>query len=185
MTVSAADRYIFLDVDGNLNSLRTLIAFGDYLPQSLDPVAVALVNTLCDELQRAGYVPKVVISSTWRRAHPDISWWQDLLGREGSALHVEGMLPVSTDTEQRGKLIEDYLDALDAPYAVWVALDDRSIGDAYADRRVGVDPAIGLTHDNINEAFQLLTSEDLLPASLDHVNKWAGMRLWNRRKGKA
>lgn len=62
-------KVIFLDIDGVLNSNRTIHAFGG-MPQSLkpkefkkfDPVAIALVKRLCRE---AG--AKVVISSSWRK----------------------------------------------------------------------------------------------------------------------
>lgn len=68
-------KVLFLDVDGVLNSTRTLVAFNGY-PQGLydahlamfDQVALGLVRGLCRQAD-----VKVVISSAWRK---DFTWQQ-------------------------------------------------------------------------------------------------------------
>lgn len=51
---------VFLDIDGVLNNLGTVAAFGNP-SKHLDPVSVALVDKLCREGEA-----DVVVSSSWR-----------------------------------------------------------------------------------------------------------------------
>ena len=55
-------KIVFLDIDGVLCSPRAALALGDEgIVRRLDPVAVAMVNDICDKTGA-----KIVISSTWR-----------------------------------------------------------------------------------------------------------------------
>jgi len=53
-------KIIFLDIDGVLNSLRSVIALGN-CSKHFDPVAVGLIDKLCEDADA-----NVVISSSWR-----------------------------------------------------------------------------------------------------------------------
>ena len=60
-TNAALDKVIlFLDIDGVLNSLGSVLALGDP-SHHLDPVSVGLMARLCQETDA-----KIVVSSTWR-----------------------------------------------------------------------------------------------------------------------
>lgn len=96
-------KVVFLDIDGVLNSHRTVYAFGDFphgtKPDAValfDQVAVAMVRNLC---RAAGAV--VVLSSSWRKLHR----WADV----GAALG----LPIIDATPSlgtiRGAEIADWL----------------------------------------------------------------------------
>lgn len=65
-------KIIFLDIDGVVNSLRTVMAYGGY-PHNLgedlelfDGVALQMIRNLCEE-----HDIKIVLSSTWR-LHDDL-----------------------------------------------------------------------------------------------------------------
>lgn len=55
-----SDRILFLDIDGVLNSLSSVLALGAP-SKCLDPVCIGLLARLCKETDA-----KIVVSSTWR-----------------------------------------------------------------------------------------------------------------------
>lgn len=60
-------KVIFLDIDGVLNSIDTMLAFPDKphpRSEELDQVSVNLIKRLCTETNA-----KIVISSTWRKLY--------------------------------------------------------------------------------------------------------------------
>lgn len=119
-------KVVFLDIDGVLNSLRSLIAYEGYgnLPDRpyteddldqdiqqelmLDPVAIRLLNRLCRDTGA-----KVVISSSWRIGEPDHSNFRRMftayLGKENH-IDVIGMIPDLWTGHTRGNEIEKWLD---------------------------------------------------------------------------
>jgi hypothetical protein len=109
-------KVIFLDVDGVLNSTRSFVAskYTDYIKsdvigptvfhnhQNHDPIAIGLVNKLCDNDDI-----KIVVSSTWR-----------LVGEEGvikdlRAMGITGDFATPAITIQltdiRGEEVNDWL----------------------------------------------------------------------------
>lgn len=55
-------KVIFLDIDGVLNSMSSVLAYQTY--RKLDEVSCRLINRLCER-----YDYKIVISSTWRKLY--------------------------------------------------------------------------------------------------------------------
>lgn len=67
---------VFLDIDGVLNSLSSVLALGAP-SKCLDPVCIGLLARLCKETDA-----KIVVSSTWRlgRTVPQLQYTLDQLG---------------------------------------------------------------------------------------------------------
>lgn len=172
--------FIFLDFDGVMVSRRSLIAFGDYKASSVDPVALMLVNTLCEMLDRAGYEPLIVISSDWRIAHPETLFWHKLFANCPSVV-MGGVTPHDGPAADRGSECKQYLNHRGRPDAKWVAFDDQPLG-SLDHKRVQVDPSIGITHEDIDTAFHKLTNTKLLPEEFDFLGKWQQLKAWAKRR---
>lgn len=147
---------IFLDVDGVLNGFRSLVAFGGYRAEHLDPVAIRLVNRLCVEVGKAGYRPEVVISSTWRMNFPNLAWWGDLwASHEAGAISTVGM--TDTDSGKRGEQVARWM-AANGAGAPFVCIDDDSDflpGQPLV--KTSFESGLGVGH--IASAFEVLTGQ--------------------------
>ncbi len=174
--------YIFLDVDGVLNSLRTCVAFGGYKTEHLDPTAIKLVDHLCRAFTKAGLAPKVVISSTWRMKYPDPQWWAVLFAHHGCDVTFVGITPDIHDIEpnRRGREILAWMTA-NAPGAAYVCLDDDS--DFLPDQPLALTSHIwGLGLDEIDHAYHLVTGDRLFMSTLRTDTKWKALRAVARER---
>lgn len=164
---------IFLDVDGVLNSLRSCVALGGYKATQLDPVAIGLLEFLCDCLASAGRSPEVVISSTWRKKHRDLSWWNDLFARHGALnVRVVGFTPDLGGP--RGREVAAWI-ADNAPGVPFVCLDDDS--DFEPGQPLILTAHVGGLHlGDVDEAFRILTGDRLFPEGLADAGKWRALR---------
>lgn len=169
MSNSANKVYIFLDMDGVCNSMRSLLVFRSYAPSvsKLDPIAVGLVDRLVHELREARgnrLDPCVVISSTWRITYRNVQWWRMNFPR----WNVVGLTNERGYVNcARGRQVQDWINE-NAPNAPYVCIDDDS--DFLPDQNlVRVDPMIGLTVADIDKAFTLLTGRrcDAFPRLID------------------
>jgi hypothetical protein len=141
-------KVIFLDIDGVLNSSRTVIAYLSY--DVLDPIAVGLLYQLC-------YVTdaKIVISSTLR-LHHDIPYFNEMLQKqfhwEGSP--VIGVTPNldGTGYGHRGSEIQEYLNQ-HPEIEQYVIFDDDNIDIVDFDSFVHVDREHGLSKANFKQAL--------------------------------
>lgn len=165
--------YIFLDVDGVLNSLRTCVAYGSYRAERLDGTAIRLVDHLCASLARAGWRPRIVLSSTWRLKHPDMTWWEDLFGSHGcGATEFCGATDDFRDIEpnRRGREVAAWM-AKNAPGEAYVCLDDDS--DFLPGQPLVLTSHIwGLGCDEIDDAYHLITGQRLFMSTLRTDSKW-------------
>lgn len=164
---------IFLDVDGVLNSIRSMIAYQS--GREFDAVAVRLLDRLCIKLTDAGKSPEVVISSTWRILHPRIRWWTDLWAHYGCiAIRTVGMTPDFGDNEpnRRGREVLKWMQTNGAgdPY---VCLDDDS-DFLPGQPLVLIDHSFGLQVAHINEAFRVLTGPEMESAAPAEMNRRRG-----------
>lgn len=151
---------IFLDVDGVLNSLRSMIAYHGAGEKALDAVAIRLLDRLCVALTDAGYAPEIIISSTWRLMRPRIRWWTDLWAHHGCiATRTTGMTPSLSDNDpyRRGREIQQWLRA-EGGCAPYVCLDDDT-DFLPGQPLVWVDPDYGLSADHLADAYSLITGE--------------------------
>lgn len=133
-----------------------------------------MLEFLCDNLASSGREPRVVISSTWRKKHREVAWWNELFARHNAHnVRVVGMTPDLGGP--RGKEVDTWL-AEAAPGAPHVIFDDDSDFDAHhpliLTRHVG-----GLHLDDIDEAFRKLTGKRLFDERLESVGKWKSLRM--------
>lgn len=151
-TPDLTQRILFLDIDGVLNSDRTMTAFGGY-PHSFgaldmtrfDSVALALVRRLCRETGCS-----VVLSSDWRyscTAHE---------AAKGLDLPIMGITPMDV-TGTRAMEIEAWLAAHPDVFAYAVVDDIRDIEDLHGERWILTDPAFGLSLANYYALQRLLS----------------------------
>lgn len=149
---------IFLDIDGVLNSTRSVVAsrnteYVSYTERhyaELDPVAVNLIRKLVDKTNAS-----IIISSSWRILYKEVQFFRDLFNYFGwSSAPVVGLTP-RTDSSFRGQEIQQYIDCDDFFSAPYVIFDDD--GDFYEHQPlIRTDPKIGLSYDNYATALALL-----------------------------
>jgi hypothetical protein len=156
---------IFLDVDGVLNSMRSITAYRDCRADHLDRVGVLLLDRLCGALTEAGWAPEIVISSTWRLMYPAMGWWRALWERyECKHIVMRGKTPDFHDNgpNRRGREVAEWLRAFQGSHcgAPYVCLDDDS-DFLPGQPLVWVDPDVGLQVADIDAAFRLLTGKPM------------------------
>ncbi len=144
----AAQRLVFLDIDGVLNS----DAFFAREPEAnvdrdLDRLAVKRLDRICAETSA-----KVVISSTWRLDMTQVEL-ADLLALHGFAGEVVGTTPSLSGP--RGGEIDSWLDA-HRGWRSFVILDDQDDMNRLRRRLVQTTMARGLLDDHVAPALALL-----------------------------
>lgn len=113
-------KVLFLDIDGVLNSLSSVLALGNP-NEHLDPVCVALVARLLKETDA-----KVVVSSSWRigRTVETLKHELDRIGAHKIADRIIGRTGDGYNGH-RGRQIKEWIE-LNAPECSYVILDDDS-----------------------------------------------------------
>jgi len=139
---------IFLDADGvlNTNIVDEWINHLDHRNWKIS--SVSLIDELCHE-----YDLKVVISSSWRKLYPEISWWNDEFKAMGfDNIDVIGITP-SAFNGFRGREIRQYIEGNSVDK--YVIIDDDS--DFYRDQpRICCDPSLGFTRNDYYKARDIL-----------------------------
>lgn len=161
---------LFLDIDGVLNHRGWLVSANwrhiqagargerfDLAQAQIDPSRVALLNDICE---RTGC--KVVISSTWRLAHPEARM-VELLGNAGFKGEVIGYTP-DLDTE-RGLEVAAWLRHNAGPDARFVILDDNADMGALLHRLVQTSFETGLDSSAVETSVELLRQRVTAPWS--------------------
>lgn len=148
-------KVLFLDIDGVLNSSRTLLAYGSYphgldreQMQRFDAVAIKLVQRLCRLTQA-----KVVVSSSWRLGRK----FEDFLV---FGLPIYGRTPIYTE-DHRGKEIAAWLS--EHPEVSRYAIVDDSKSEILPEQKdwfVQTDPQNGFMYEHYWRLYDLLTEED-------------------------
>jgi len=117
-------KIIFLDIDGVLNSVASIIALYDDKPvrneEGFDHVSVGLLKRLCKTTDA-----KIVISSTWRKLYT-YEEFLEIFSRKGwQDFPMIGTTPVNQSHGLcRGHEIKDWLDANEVE--TYIILDDDS-----------------------------------------------------------
>lgn len=142
---------IFLDFDGVVVTRKQ----SDAAPRNfLCPYKVGMVKALCD---RAG--ARVVISSTWRVSH-DCRDALAAAGLHSVYLFDDWATPLNVDSDDdasaRGLEIDQHVRANNIRR--YVILDDMPVLKSQASRHVQPDPAVGITQDQIDLAFDLISN---------------------------
>jgi hypothetical protein len=144
---------IFLDIDGVLNSNRTVVPRNQ---PPLDPLNIKPFNRIIAETKA-----QIVISSLWRFSHSidEIASMFLEVGIEGSIIDVTP-LPKS-NIDHRGTEVYEWIRVNRLPNwssesGNFVILDDRTDLEPYLDRHILTDFDCGLTEDNADNAIALL-----------------------------
>lgn len=119
--------YIFLDIDGVLNSVDSAIAFFSldknvyHQDERLDPVSIGLLRHLCDITDA-----KIVISSSWKIGRTVQDFLDIFKGYGWDDFPCIGITPYYTGncTNRRGHEIQQWLD--ENPVDSYVIFDDDS-----------------------------------------------------------
>lgn len=166
-------KVVFLDIDGVLNSRRSFIAFsgivGKHLPNeefihtmartTIDPVAVGMINALCEET-----AANIVLSSTHRhffqhRFKQDKEMMnikcQHYLNTLGLTANLVGMTP-RTDDAFRGEEIDMFLISHPEIEKFVIIDDDLDFHVHHNDYLVHVDNHIGFSANDFSRAVQIL-----------------------------
>lgn len=152
--------YIFLDVDGVLNSFQYL----EYCykrhgkPMSMnhtpfDPKCLDNLMILVQSLEQKDYDVQLILSSTWRLCEIDYEIVNARLAEYG--LRLKGKTP--RIEQQRGLEIKEFLK--DKKYLNYIILDDESfdILQYHSSHLVTTNPAVGLNKDNVQECLNIIS----------------------------
>lgn len=113
-------KIIFLDIDGVLNSLGSVIALGD--PNNhFDMVSVRLIERVCKETET-----QIVVSSSWRIGRTTEMLQEEMrrLGAPEIAARIVGRTGDGYNGH-RGRQIKEWLETK-APDATFIIVDDDS-----------------------------------------------------------
>lgn len=148
-------KFIFLDFDGVINSVRSATAFGGYpwnvnleCIKLFDPIAIALVNKLAHSTEA-----DIILSSTWR------------IGFKLEELSQKLGIPFKDSTSiklfaTRGEEINMYLE--EHTCENYVILDDSSdMLESQLEHFIQVDPVDGLSMNNVRDAYKILKGVEL------------------------
>lgn len=148
-----ADRIIFLDIDGVLNSERwyrgRAPAMHEAKADHIDPAGVGLVNQLIVRTDA-----KVVISSTWRHFGEDFV--KGVLVSRGFIGEIIGITPPLG--YPRGREIQAWIDDAPVPPLSLVILDDNSDMLHLKSRLVLTKSKTGITLNDVDRAVRILNT---------------------------
>lgn len=145
-------RLIFLDIDGVLNSHKRSDEIGDQsvLPIGIDRTCLSLLKNFCEEIKAS-----IVISSTWRKAHPSVDWFIGMFAAHGwyfPEAPIVGMT-IRSSSGYRGGEIDEYINQVDG-HCDYVIFDDG--GDFLPHHPlVRVDIRVGLQESDIQKALEI------------------------------
>lgn len=161
-------KVIFLDIDGVLNTSRSVVGLKDTifydedtLGCGLDPVAIGLLHRICKMTDA-----KIVISSSWRIVNTmdeikdmfadEFGWKNDL---------IIGATPVindSDDTDRRGREIQEWIDTNtvgDMNFQYIIIDDSSDMLDTQRKRFVHVDGTDGLLFRDFKKCLELFGND--------------------------
>ncbi len=153
---------IFLDIDGVLNSERSMVASTVLKPQQgycsyterhyqqLDPVAINLLRLLVKEANA-----EIVISSSWRILYDSLDFFKRVFKQfDWHDAPVIGMTPI-TNSGFRGQEVEQYINTNDfftGPHVIFD--DDRDFFEHQP--LILVDAKYGLSYEHFAKAKEML-----------------------------
>lgn len=156
-------KVIFLDIDGVLNSDRSIFSLPmreikpnsyryNYLLSKTDPIAVAILNRLVKDTNA-----KIVVSSANRKFFGEKI--ADVLKDMGVEADIIGI--TTTTGGNRGTEIQAWLDLHEV--GSYVILDDSSdMLESQRENFVNVDPKVGLDFGDLNLARKILGADESL-----------------------
>lgn len=156
--------YIFLDIDGVLNSESAFIYNYQQYKKGIAKDTVAVVdeqrliifNDLCERIKKADCKFKIILSSTWRKSNDLIKILEDRLNEynltiDDMTCHIGSL---------RGYQISHYCESHNISKDDVVILDDDNDMDNYIDRLINTYFRDGLTYSDTEKALILLGLEE-------------------------
>lgn len=147
------NKYLFLDVDGVLNSVswyREEWNKNHAYPQGdFDPKCVELVNRIVEETGC-----KVVVSSSWRTE----SNLQSIFDKAGLKFKIHSITPFGS---HRGCEIQEWLDSQTEPYVYAIVDDDRDMLSHQRKYFIKTNTAIGITDEDVRHIINILNRNDM------------------------
>lgn len=144
-------RLIFLDIDGVLNSHKRSDEIGDQsvLPIGIDRTCLGLLKNFCEEIKAS-----IIISSTWRKAHPSVNWFIGMFAAHGwyfPEAPIIGMT-ICSSSGYRGGEIDEYVSHIGN--CDYVIFDD---GCDFLPQHplIHVDTRVGLQEHDIQKALKI------------------------------
>jgi hypothetical protein len=146
-------KIIFLDIDGVLNSIDSMIALHGCNESKLDPISVGLLKRLCADTDA-----KIVISSTWRRGRATKDFIDIFAKYNWPDAPVISRTPV-LDTE-RGFEIQEWLDSHPEVTDFVILDDDSDMLDSQLQNFVHVSNINGFRSQHLCKALRVLGCPD-------------------------
>lgn len=144
--MNSKKKVIFLDIDGVLNSKKTLGVYGEHLSSEM----VRRLNKIV-KLTDAD----VVVSSSWRILY-ELPILQAMMFNQGMTWAHKIVDRTKDFTSCRGAEIQDYLDTHDK-YDVYCILDDETdMLDEQKPFFIRTDWNVGLSEDDVSSAIRIL-----------------------------
>lgn len=166
-------KYIFLDIDGVLNSSEYVMSMPYLLETAgmsdaevmliahhthLDPLAIKILNDL---VKRSG--AEVILSSTWRGKYSPAEMTKMLKDR-GGEFEIKDSTPIlfgkiNSNRLPRGKEIVAFLQRLEVQPESLVILDDHDDMLHLKPLLVQTNIKVGLTTDDVEKALEILNGD--------------------------
>mgnify|MGYP003246419369 CR=1 FL=1 len=147
------NKYLFLDVDGVLNSDEWyheewnkdhVYPQGDFDPKCVDIINDIVSKTDC----------KVIVSSSWRAD----SNLQSVFDKAGLKFQIYSTTPFR---DHRGKEIQEWLDSQTEPYVYAILDDDREMLSCQNKFLVRTNGNVGITNEDANRVINILNRNDM------------------------
>lgn len=163
-------KVIFLDIDGVLNSVDSMVAFFKWMPKGtriqmedrLDSVSIGLLRRVCIKTDA-----KIVISSTWRMGRT-IEDFVDIFARHGwDNFPIIGMTPIGCKIAEitfrtRGHEIQDWLTHHPEVTEYIIIDDDSDMLESQIDHFVHVSNVNGFRSKHYCQCLRLFGQPDEL-----------------------
>lgn len=142
--MSELKRYLFLDIDGVLNTNSSLMENVHLLPEKVKMLQAIVDDTKC----------QIIISSSWRISL-ELRTLKELLYRSGLRSRFQIIGVTRNFSGCRGEEVQEFL--LENPCDSYVILDDSTdFLEIQKDNLVRIDPEIGLTWQDAMRVRDLL-----------------------------
>lgn len=147
---------IFLDIDGVLNSVDSMIGYGMSYPKEeptdtgLDPVRVGLLKYIYNQIDDVA----IYVHSSWaKKDHVDNEYVIKMLAHGG--FENANVLPIDKERAmlRRADRIHHTLDALKPDN--YVIYDDVDMTNEFGEKSIWINPTMGISEYNLHETKKI------------------------------
>lgn len=159
----SSNYFLFINIDGVLTSARTYWTPIESMQDTLDPVALKLLEKFCKDLP-----VKLVIASNWATFFKDLGQWELLFKNKGVELPLHAVLPVDVDIPLTwAARARDYMEAHpNTPFALLI--DEPPQENSFV---VTTNRQIGLTTSDLLKVAQKLNPTSPVITDLQSLHK--------------